>query len=206
MTLMAAIKIDESVLEQIDAEPQKPKLPVNGMKLSEILDFLYAASDRIIEKSDLYQKTKDESTQIDCIDIVSTKLNDFSQAFMDIIKFIQIKENKRLDKKDGLIKCVNIYKQIDTNQSIIAEEFLNRLAIRNDLTHDYFNYIIHKDNLIALMINYSDGAKEICDFLYIYCQGRGLLQDYVDKDYIRNYNEKYKEQLEEKNEHDDIDL
>ena len=41
MSLMQPIKIDQSILEQFDLQPEAPKVQTNGMKLAEILDYMH---------------------------------------------------------------------------------------------------------------------------------------------------------------------
>ena len=45
-------------------------------------------ADRIVQKSKKYSSTTDADEQLDCIDIVTVKLNDFVQVFKDLIIFM----------------------------------------------------------------------------------------------------------------------
>ena len=180
------INIDESILEQFNLQPKAPEIQVNGMKLSEIIKYMERVSEKLIDKKDLYLNTDDESVKEDCIDIASEKLNQFTQAFMDVIKFIMIKEKSPLSKEDGLIKCIRVYRNLNDSIYFEENEFLNGLSLRNDLTHDYFNYVVHTDNLISLLVNYAKGSLQVCDFFTQYCEERGYIDEFVDKNLIRN--------------------
>ena len=184
MESLGKIKIDESILEQFGINPVVPVI-TNGMKLSDIIEYMSKAAQKIVSKRDAYLATDDESEKDDCLDIASERLNQFSQAFMDIIKFIKIKESAPLSKEEGLIKCMRTYKIMNDTMSSEEENFLNSLSLRNDLTHDYFNYIVHKENLATLLVNYADGAMETCEFLKNYCSKKGFMEDIVNKEDVR---------------------
>lgn len=49
-------------------------------------------SDRIVQKSRHYLETVDAEIQMDCMDIVTAKLNDFTQVFRDLIIFLRKQE------------------------------------------------------------------------------------------------------------------
>ena len=81
------MRLDESIIEQFDLNTDADREPVNVIKVSELLDFLKQSAFRIQSKSELYFKTTDADIQADCLDIVAVRLNDFAQAFIDIIIF-----------------------------------------------------------------------------------------------------------------------
>lgn len=186
MSLTETIEINNDILKQFNFKPAKQNIITNGMKLEDMFDYMEKASNKIINKSELYQKTSNFETEEDCLDIASEKLNQFTQVFMDIIKYIRIKENCPLDKEDGLIKCCRIYKKLNKTRSDIENGFLEGLSLRNDLTHDYFNYISHRENLIKLLINYSHGSIEICNFLKNYCIKKNMMNDIITKENLNN--------------------
>ena len=83
------MKLDESILNQFDLDPNENREPVNVIKVSELLAFLKESSSRIVSKSEQYFKTTDADIKADCLDIVAMRLNDFAQAFIDVVIFIR---------------------------------------------------------------------------------------------------------------------
>ena len=74
------MKLDDSIIDQFDLEPEYDREPVNVMKVSELLEFLNESASRIVSKSRQYFNTIDADIQADCLDIVSIRLNDFAQG------------------------------------------------------------------------------------------------------------------------------
>ncbi len=175
------MKLDDSIIDQFDLEPEDNREPVNVMKVSELLDFLKESASRIVSKSGQYFATLDADLQADCLDIVAIRLNDFAQAFIDIVIFIRKEEGSYNGKSSSLRYCVTSYDTIASNQKEEEKRFLNELLLRNEITHDYFNREIHLKKLIALMQNYSQGALDVYNQLSKICQDKGLLEKYVDK-------------------------
>ena len=77
---------------------------------------------------------------MDCIDIVTAKLNDFTQVFKDLIIFMRKEENTH---KGGvsLRYCMSSFDTFSFEQTIAEKMFLKELLIRNEITHDYFGSI-----------------------------------------------------------------
>ena len=75
------MKFNEDILKEFNLAPEEEKEPVNIMQISEMLQFMKVCADRIVQKSERYAKTYDADEQLDCIDIVTAKLNDFVQVF-----------------------------------------------------------------------------------------------------------------------------
>lgn len=175
------MKLDDSIIDQFNLEPEDDREPVNVMRVSELLDFLKESATRIVSKSQQYFSTEDADIQADCLDIVAIRLNDFAQAFIDIVIFIRKSEGSYNGKSSSLRYCVTGYDTLVNNQKEEEKHFLGELLLRNEITHDYFNREIHLRKLIALMQNYSEGALDVYKQLAMICQDRGLLDKYVDK-------------------------
>lgn len=173
--------MDDSIIDQFNLEPEDDREPVNVMRVSELLDFLKESATRIVSKSQQYFSTEDADIQADCLDIVAIRLNDFAQAFIDIVIFIRKSEGSYNSKSSSLRYCVTSYDTLVNNQKEEEKHFLGELLLRNEITHDYFNREIHLRKLIALMQNYSEGALDVYKQLAMICQDRGLLDKYVDK-------------------------
>lgn len=86
------MKFNEDILKELNLEPVTEKEPVNVMQISEMLQFFKECAERMIRKSQLYDKTENADIQMDCIDIVTAKLNDFTQVFKDLVIFMRKEE------------------------------------------------------------------------------------------------------------------
>ena len=83
---------NEDILKVFNLESETVHEPVNVMKICELLDFMKACAERIDQKSKRYISCDDADVQLDCIDIVTAKLNDFVQVFMDLVVFLRKSE------------------------------------------------------------------------------------------------------------------
>lgn len=175
------MKLSEELLEAFDLEALTSKEPINIMKVSEVLEKLKFASDRIIKKSDLYIYNQDADIQLDCIDIVSSQLNDFVQIFKDLMLFIYSKQESSNGGKDSLRFCMNLYDLLGFAQTPDEKGFLRELTLRNELTHDYFNSELNRQKLETLMISYSHGSADIWRNLKDYCISNDYMDSIVDK-------------------------
>ncbi len=175
------MKLDESILNQFDLDPNENREPVNVIKVSELLTFLKESSSRIVSKSEQYFKTTDADIKADCLDIVAMRLNDFAQAFIDVVIFIRKNEGSYNGKSTSLRYCISSYDTLVENQTDVEKQFLGELLLRNEITHDYFNRDIHQQKLIALMQNCAEGAADACDHLSSICEKKSLLEKFVDK-------------------------
>lgn len=81
------MKFSEDVLNTFNLNEKIERMPVSVMKVEEILQYMKSSADRIVIKSEKYAGTKDADAQLDCMDIVTVKLNDFAQSFKDIVIF-----------------------------------------------------------------------------------------------------------------------
>lgn len=122
----------------------------------------------------------DAEIQMDCIDIVTVKLNDFTQVFKDLIIFIRKCEGT-YKGATSLRYCMTSFDTFDFEQSEQGKLFLQELLLRNEITHDYFNRELHQQKLIWIMENCSNGALDVHGNLYEYCEKHNLLDKFADK-------------------------
>lgn len=174
------MKFSEEILKDFDLEPEEIKEPVNVMKVQDMLGFLKVCAERIEQKSHKYTETDDVETQMDCIDIVTAKLNDFTQVFKDLIIFMR-KEEGTYKGGNSLRYCISAYDTFGFTQSEEEKTFLRELLLRNEITHDYFNRELHQQKLIWLMVNCSRGAVDAYRNISEYCTAHALLEKYVNK-------------------------
>lgn len=174
------MKFSVDILKEFDLDPEEEKEPVNIMKISEMLQFMKVCADRIVQKSEKYTKTYDADEQLDCIDIVTAKLNDFVQVFKDLVVFLR-KEEGTYKNGNSLRYCMNSYDTFEFQQTEAEKIFLRELLLRNEITHDYFNRELHQQKLIWIMENCSVGSLDVYHNLDIYCREHNLLDRYADK-------------------------
>ncbi|MDO5418174.1 MAG: hypothetical protein Q4F29_13305, partial [Lachnospiraceae bacterium] len=162
------MKFSADVLKQFNLEPEEEKEPVNVMKISEMLDFMKVCAERIDSKSKRYIECGDAEVQMDCMDIVTAKLNDFTQVFKDLIIFMR-KEERTHKGGVSLRYCMVSFDTFGFEKTEAEQAFLKELLLRNEITHDYFNRELHQQKLIWIMTNCSQGAVDVCDDLRTYC-------------------------------------
>lgn len=174
------MKFSADVLKQFNLEPEEEKEPVNVMKISEMLDFMKLCAERIDSKSKRYTECSDVEVQMDCMDIVTAKLNDFTQVFKDLIIFMRKEEGTH--KGGGSLRyCMASFDTFGFDKTEAERDFLKELLLRNEITHDYFNRELHQKKLIWIMMNCSQGAIDVYDDLKMYCLEHDLLDRYADK-------------------------
>lgn len=175
------MKFNEELLKKLNISPITKKEPVNVIQIKEALNFMEQCAKRIKEKSDCYTKAIDANIELDCIDIVTSKLNDFVQVFKDLIIAMRKYEGTYNGNSQSLRYAMSSYDTFGFEQTSQEKNFLKELLLRNEITHDYFNWEIHQQKLISLMTQCSDGALDVYDNLYKYCKENNLLEKYLDK-------------------------
>ncbi len=171
------MKFNEELLEKFDLKLQKQPQPVTVMRIGEMLEFLKACAERIVKKSKIFRQTKDVDTQMDCMDIVTAKLNDFVQVFKDLMIFLR-KEEGTYRGGTSLRYSIISYDTFEFPVTEASELFLKELLLRNEITHDYFNRELHQQKLVWIMENCTEGALDVYDNLYRYCIEHHLLNRY----------------------------
>lgn len=174
------MKFSEDILKEFDIEPKNEKQPVNIMQIKDMIVFMKECADRINRKSKKYLETMDADEQLDCIDIVTAKFNDYVQVFMDLIIFMR-KQEGTYNGGLSLRYCINSYDTFGFEQTDDEKSFLRELLLRNEITHDYFNRELHQQKLIWVMKNCSEGAMDVYNNIEKYCSEHGLLEKYSDK-------------------------
>lgn len=174
------MKFSEEMLQAFDLEIVTEKEPVNVMQIKDMLAFMKLCSERIAQKSKCYLETTDAEIQMDCMDIVTAKLNDFAQVFCDLVIFLR-KQEGSYKGGESLRYCLTSYNTFDFSQTESEKNFLQELVLRNEITHDYFNREMHQQKLVWIMTNCSDGAVDIYENLYHCCKEHKLMDLYADK-------------------------
>jgi hypothetical protein len=175
------MKLDEGLIKELNLNPNEEREPINVMRMSELLAFIKESAERIVSKSNLFFTTESADIQADCLDIVAVRLNDFVQAFIDVIIFLRKEEGTYNGKSKSLRYCISGYDTLFSDQTSLEKQFLGELLLRNEITHDYFNREIHQQKLIALMQNCAEGSLDVYKQLSTYIKESNLLEKYVNK-------------------------
>ena len=175
------MKLSEDILSKFDLDPVVDHEPVNTMKVSEVLEFLGECTKRMVDKSEKYFSSEDMDVKVDCLDIVSFRLNDFVQSFMDLMVFFRKEENTLREGDHSLRYCIVSYDTFFENQSMEEKSFLEQLVIRNEITHDYYNREKHQQKLISIMQNNIKGAEYVCRHLEEFCEQRQYMDKMIDR-------------------------
>ena len=174
------MKFSEDIIKGFNLEPLEEKEPVNIMQVEDMLQFMKNCAERIVQKSEQYIKTNDVEVQMDCIDIVTAKLNDFTQVFKDLVIYMRQKEGT-YKNGNSLRFCMTSFDTFGFRQTEGEKTFLRELLLRNEITHDYFNRELHQQKLIWIMVNCSQGALDVYNEINNYCLNHDLLESYVNK-------------------------
>ena len=174
------MKFSEEVLKAFDLEKTAERNPVNVMQVCQMLGFMKECSERIHQKSRLYLQCEDADLQLDCMDIVAAKLNDFVQVFKDLVIFIRKSENTHRGSS-SLRYCMASFDTFEFHQTEAEKECLRELLLRNEITHDYFNRELHQQRLIRIMQDCSEGAMDVYKNLNDYCTEHDLLDKFADR-------------------------
>lgn len=173
------MKFSEELLKSFDLEPANEREPINVMQVKEVLEFLKTCADRIVKKSERYLQSDEADEQLDCMDIVTVKLNDFAQAFRDLVIFIRKKEGTYRGNI-SLRYCVSSYDTFEFRQTEKEKLFLKELMLRNEITHDYFNRELHQQKLVWIIEHCAEGALDVFRNLHEYCKRMKWMDQYVN--------------------------
>lgn len=174
------MRFSEDILRQFDLEPEEEREPVNVMQIREMLEFMRQCAERIKNKSRKYMECEDEEIREDCIDIVTARLNDFTQVFRDLVIFMR-KEEGTQKGGSSLRYCMSSFETFDFEKTEDETLFLRELLLRNEITHDYFNRELHQQKLIWIMEHCANGAMDVYENIYQYCVEKAILDKYADK-------------------------
>lgn len=172
------MKISEELIAALDLEVPSQKEPINAMKCGEVFSMMEKSALRMVSKSRIYMQEQNADVQMDCIDIVTAKLNEFSQMFRDVVIFMREQEGT-YNGAASLRYCMTSYDTFGFPQTDCEEMFLNELLLRNEITHDYFNIEIHRQKLIGIMEGCIEGALDVCEHLKAYCVEHELMEKAV---------------------------
>lgn len=144
------------------------------------LDKMEEYTQRILDKSASYSVSNSQIT-LDDYDIIRIRLNDYTQAFRDVMNTIVFLDgNKRqLSSTHEVVRKYNSY--IINNNYTNEEPFIDTILSRNELTHSYFN----EDNLYEVIEDFvlraKDGMSTVNSNLFKYCDTEKILDKEIRK-------------------------
>lgn len=176
--------ISEEILKSFNLNQEEVILKIRTV--SEILDYLRKCSEKMMEKSDLYQSSQDANIREDCLDIFSSRLNSFTQAYKSLMNFLLEKNRESIPKDPSLGFFIRKYDSIieDDKQTKKESLFLEKLNSRNQVIHEYFNIQENEIKLFDIMINCVEGSLDVYKSLSDYCKEKGYTEEIVNKDDI----------------------
>ncbi len=179
---MSEINMPDDILEKFNLQDKQAKTYITKMSIAEILKRMDNVALRISDKSNIYMSTNDTDTKKDCIDIIKTQLNDFSQMLRDLIIRISKENGVVLDKDTKLRRAISEFIDMDISSDKETINFLNNLHLRNEIIHDYFNYDTVEEEIIRIMYNYATQPIRVVEDIREYCEDKGFLDLVVYKD------------------------
>lgn len=123
---------------------------------------------RILDAYAEYQCMDNTSTLATYVfDSIKSNLNEYVQAFMDIVPILAISEgDARAYQFDSLRSCLRYVLSSFSDISMDCKAWLEFLQRRNEIEHEYYNYAYFNEVLKSTLLNYSDGIMELVE----YCQ------------------------------------
>lgn len=171
------MQISEEILKQLNMQSEDTVVKIDNVE--ETIEFLKKCANKIVEKSELYQKSNNNDEKEDLLDILSNRLNSFAQAFRDLVIFLLKKENIKVMDDPALNYTIKKYDFIvdDTKQTPKEKQFLEGLGSRNDIIHDYFDVMDNIKKIEIMIYNYADGSLDVCHSLEQYCIDKGYMDE-----------------------------
>lgn len=162
------VEIPKEVLEQgftVDKQlDEVEKSAVNNLLI------LKDQGKKILETYEDYCKEESLRMRENLEYALNSRFNQFTQAFKDIVAFIQIESGETLRSGSlGYFRRTLEAKGIKYSKE--AREVLEFLQRRNDLVHDYFNASKLNYELVKMVATYGKGFGDLAEAIEDYCYG-----------------------------------
>lgn len=125
-------------------------------------------SERMRSSYNRYCSCEDERLKDDLLEAINSRINHISQAFRDVMAFIEITEKGSV-YEESLRYYVRQYLKREipkTDNERKAVEFLTK---RNNLIHDYFSIDQMNYDLVKNLADFGDGFSAIAENIKEYC-------------------------------------
>lgn len=132
------------------------------------LCILKEQSSKLSDCYEMYCTSNNERLRDELLEAMNSRINHISQAFRDIMAFIEITEESSV-YEESLRYYVRQYLSRDISKSANAVKAAEFLTKRNDLVHDYFNINARNQELVRAMANYGNGFYSMAESLKEYC-------------------------------------
>jgi hypothetical protein len=132
------------------------------------LTIMHDQAEKLVNCYDRYCRCDDERLRDDLVEAMNSRVNHLSQAFRDIMAFIEINEKDRV-YEESIRYYVRQYLSKEISKTEAEKQAVEFLTKRNDLVHDYFNINQLNDELIKGMDNFGEGFLEMAVNLKDYC-------------------------------------
>lgn len=132
------------------------------------LMIIHRQSERLLESYERYCKCDDERLKDDLLESINSRINHISQAFRDIMAFIEITEKGTVYEESLRYYVRQYFKRgiPKTENEKKAVEFLTK---RNNLIHDYFNIDQMNYDLVKNLADFGEGFCDIAENIKKYC-------------------------------------
>ena len=132
------------------------------------LVIIHQQSSRLQESFDRYCRCDDERLKDDLLESINSRINHISQAFRDIMAFIEIAE-KGTVYEESLRYYVRQYFKRDIPKTENEKKAVEFLTKRNNLVHDYFSIDQMNYDLVKNLSDFGDGFSDIAENIKDYC-------------------------------------
>nr|WP_300884236.1 hypothetical protein [uncultured Schaedlerella sp.] len=132
------------------------------------LVIIHQQSSRMLESFDRYCRCDDERLKDDLLESINSRINHISQAFRDIMAFIEIAE-KGTAYEESLRYYVRQYFKRGIPKTENEKKAVDFLTKRNNLVHDYFSIDQINFDLVKNLSDFGDGFSDIAKNIKDYC-------------------------------------
>ena len=135
------------------------------------IEIMIVQADAMKNTYEAFCRTDDERLKDDLSEALSSRLNHFTQAFIDIASYIQIIRGKGIgDNSLGYYK--RTVENLDIELTEDGKRALDFLSKRNDLVHDYFNLSQLNQELLQAIHSYGNGFADLAESIKDYCYNK----------------------------------
>ncbi len=125
-------------------------------------------AEKIMDSYERYCKCEDLALRDDLIESMASRLNRFTQAYMDVIAFIRVRSEDSM-YEESLSYYLRYFDTLDISKTADMKGVIETLRKRNSIVHDYFEAEQLNYELIKGIASYGNGLTEIADALARYC-------------------------------------
>lgn len=137
-------------------------------------------AEKIMDSYDRYCKCDDPALRDDLVESMASRLNRFTQAYMDVIAFIRINSEQSM-YEESFNYYLRYFNTLEISKTEDMNGIIETLKKRNSIVHDYFDIEQLNYELVKGVASYGNGLTEIADALLSYCS-----EHFSEANYDRN--------------------